>query len=235
MKQGPSDPIPDGIPESLKEAVRNFVLVVATREARGQGKKHDSMLVHVSYRVAWIDGISMLVDDYFQLIRQHVRVGDRVMLADLKNQYESEFLSKTDAIKASLNYDDAGIVSTPWSNVLLALQSAVDKIEVRAVHATRRGVQMPPSDLLYEDHLDSGLHVIAVGGGKLSRGLTLEGLSIRYFLRTTRYRISNVLNPHPLLYHLYRNHLQLIRACPATRNLRVFFLKPSSRRAKRNF
>ena len=186
LKQGPSDPIPDGIPESLKEAVRNFVLVVATREARGQGKKHDSMLVHVSYRVAWIDGISMLVDDYFQLIRQHVRVGDRVMLADLKNQYESEFLSKTDAIKASLNYDDAGIVSTPWSNVLLALQSAVDKIEVRAVHATRRGVQMPPSDLLYEDHLDSGLHVIAVGGGKLSRGLTLEGLSVSYFLRTTR-------------------------------------------------
>ena len=33
---------------------------------------------------------------------------------------------------------------------------------------------------------NDGLSVIAVGGDKLSRGLTLEGLSISYFLRTSR-------------------------------------------------
>ena len=186
LKQGPSDPIPDGIPESLKEAVRSFILVVATRDARGQGDQHDSMLVHVSYRIAWIDAIAMLVESYFILIRDAVLIGDSIMLSELQEQYESEFGSRTAAIKSSLSYDDAGVAVTPWSKVLPCLQSAVQKIVVHAVHATRRGVTMTPSDLLYEDYPESGLHVIAVGGGKLSRGLTLEGLSISYFLRTTR-------------------------------------------------
>ncbi len=33
---------------------------------------------------------------------------------------------------------------------------------------------------------DNGLKVIAVGGDKLSRGLTLEGLTVSYFLRASR-------------------------------------------------
>jgi diguanylate cyclase (GGDEF)-like protein len=37
----------------------------------------------------------------------------------------------------------------------------------------------------YYDHKD-GLSVIAVGGNKLSRGLTLEGLSVSYYLRASR-------------------------------------------------
>ena len=37
----------------------------------------------------------------------------------------------------------------------------------------------------YVEHPD-GLSVIAVGGDKLSRGLTLEGLSVSYFLRASR-------------------------------------------------
>ncbi len=37
----------------------------------------------------------------------------------------------------------------------------------------------------YWDHPD-GMSVIAIGGDKLSRGLTLEGLSVSYYLRTSR-------------------------------------------------
>ena len=33
---------------------------------------------------------------------------------------------------------------------------------------------------------EEGLSVIAVGGGRLARGITLEGLSTSYYLRTTR-------------------------------------------------
>ena len=38
----------------------------------------------------------------------------------------------------------------------------------------------------YIEHSSIGLNVIAVGGDKLSRGLTLEGLSVSYFLRASR-------------------------------------------------
>ena len=37
----------------------------------------------------------------------------------------------------------------------------------------------------YEEHPD-GLNVIAIGGNKLSRGLTLEGLCISFFIRRTK-------------------------------------------------
>jgi Z1 domain len=51
-------------------------------------------------------------------------------------------------------------------------------------------VQVVNSDLKepidYEGHEDAGLNVIAVGGDKLSRGLTLEGLSVSYFLRASK-------------------------------------------------
>ena len=38
----------------------------------------------------------------------------------------------------------------------------------------------------YEENKLTGLNVIAIGGDKLSRGLTLEGLSVSYFLRASR-------------------------------------------------
>ncbi len=38
----------------------------------------------------------------------------------------------------------------------------------------------------YIAHRESGLNVIGIGGDKLSRGLTLEGLSVSYFLRASR-------------------------------------------------
>lgn len=39
--------------------------------------------------------------------------------------------------------------------------------------------------LAYYKYKQNGLNVIAVGGDKLSRGLTLEGLSITYYYRNT--------------------------------------------------
>ena len=39
-------------------------------------------------------------------------------------------------------------------------------------------------DLDYGNYHEEGLRVIAVGGNRLSRGLTLEGLCSTYFIRT---------------------------------------------------
>ncbi|NGY94077.1 hypothetical protein F3K44_33160 [Bacillus megaterium] len=41
--------------------------------------------------------------------------------------------------------------------------------------------------LEYDSYKESGLNVIAIGGNKLSRGLTLEGLTISYYYRGTEY------------------------------------------------
>jgi hypothetical protein len=74
--------------------------------------------------------------------------------------------------------DEVGSPLT-WAQVDAALHDAVSMIEVKEINGTA-------ADVLDYVNFPKGSSVIAVGGDKLSRGLTLEGLSISYFLRTSR-------------------------------------------------
>src|ERR1700736_3762395 len=49
-----------------------------------------------------------------------------------------------------------------------------------------RSMARPKDALDYAEHKGAGLKVIAIGGDKLARGLTLEGLAVSYFLRSSR-------------------------------------------------
>jgi len=57
---------------------------------------------------------------------------------------------------------------------------AVQKIEVKSINGTSGDC------LTYYENEKTGISVIAIGGDKLSRGLTLEGLSVSYFLRASK-------------------------------------------------
>ena len=80
-------------------------------------------------------------------------------------------------IRASFDeeYADNGFA---WRDVLASLNEGVQSIEVRTVNM--RGGQLD-----YSLNRENGLHVIAIGGLALSRGLTLEGLTVSYLLRNT--------------------------------------------------
>ena len=56
----------EDIPDSLKIAVKSFIITCAIRIARGQGNKHNSMLIHVSRFQAWQNHIKDLVNDLFR-------------------------------------------------------------------------------------------------------------------------------------------------------------------------
>jgi hypothetical protein len=73
-------------------------------------------------------------------------------------------------------YREAGIA---WPEALNFLHDAAAPIKVVEVNSRSSGT------LNYSDHARSGLNVIAVGGFSLSRGLTLEGLMVSYFLRNS--------------------------------------------------
>jgi hypothetical protein len=60
------------------------------------------------------------------------------------------------------------------------LATAADKIRIQVVNSDMRDA------IDYEGNAANGLSIIAIGGDKLSRGLTLEGLSVSYFLRASR-------------------------------------------------
>ena len=76
-----------------------------------------------------------------------------------------------------------------WKDIRKALAAVVSRVRPKELNGGSKDV------LDYKDHEDGnaskskweekGLHTIVVGGNKLSRGLTLEGLTVSYYLRSS--------------------------------------------------
>lgn len=180
------DQLPSTLPESLKRAIRCFIITCAIRRLRGQTTVHNSMLIHVSRFMRWQDHIAELVSNQFIYYRRGIDQNDAVLLDELKSTFEQDdngFKSYVSVSKQILDSElknlDSQIQVHKWSEVLQHLNDAASRIEVKAIHGGSGEA------LDYFDH-KNGLSVIAVGGNKLSRGLTLEGLSISYYLRASR-------------------------------------------------
>lgn len=180
------DQLPSSLPESLKRAIRCFIITCAIRRLRGQTTVHNSMLIHVSRFMRWQDHIAELVSNQFIYYRRGIDQNDAVILGELKSTFEQDdnsYKSYVSVSKQILDSDlknlDSQIQVHKWSEVLQHLNDAASRIEVKSIHGGSGEA------LDYFDH-KNGLSVIAVGGNKLSRGLTLEGLSISYYLRASR-------------------------------------------------
>jgi hypothetical protein len=156
-------------PASLHTAMRVFALSRAVRVLRGQGRSHCTMMVNVSRFNAVQERVHGLVYAYLDALKNSAMVSarSRTPLSDpvvsaLKEDFDREF-------------QDAGI---SFDEVLSVLHEAVRSI-------TTAVVNMKGGTLDYSRHKAEGLHVIAIGGLALSRGLTLEGLTVSYILRNT--------------------------------------------------
>jgi hypothetical protein len=116
------------------------------------------------------------VRDEVEFLQQRLRRGDGErsdsLLAELKSIWESDFVPTTSLIGGK----DKNI---SWKTIEPLLHAAAAKIEIRKINGTAKDA------LEYLEH-PKGLTVIAIGGEKLSRGLTLEGLSVSYYLRAAR-------------------------------------------------
>jgi hypothetical protein len=170
--------VPADLPHSLREAVNAFVLTCAARRARGQETEHNSMLVHVTRFTAVQSQVREIIEDHIRLLADSMRdrysVTAAERLTELRDLWNTDFMPTTRAFPA----DQVKDVS--WSEVADYLLPAVQKIQVRAINGAAKDA------LEYYENRRNGLSVIAVGGEKLSRGLTLEGLSVSYYLRTAK-------------------------------------------------
>jgi hypothetical protein len=162
------------LPPSLSEALHVFLLANAIRDLRREGPTHRSMLVNVSQFTNVQDQVHGLLDAELRRIQTDIR------------NYSG--LSKTKALESNSIrslYDvwkrEFSACGFDWSVVQGALHAAVLPVTSTAVNQ-RTG----PRALDYRAHRDSGLRVVAVGGNSLSRGLTLEGLSVSYFRRSSQ-------------------------------------------------
>ncbi|MGZ2411121.1 Z1 domain-containing protein [Sphingomonas sp. F9_3S_D5_B_2] len=158
------------LPPTLLKAIRVFCLSRAIRVLRGQGKQHCSMMINVSRFNDIQERVLGLVYTYLTRLQNAVVVNANLPFGsvtdgdihELRATYEEE-------------YGDLGI---GFKMLLPLLPDAVDSIKPLTVN-------MKGGALEYSRNREKGLHVIAIGGLALSRGLTLEGLTVSYILRNT--------------------------------------------------
>ena len=183
------DELPDSIPASLDEAILSFILVCAIRRVRGQITAHNSMLINVASFIKWIDKIAYLVNERLNDFKLSIESDDVILLNKLEKLYKNDFVFRTEQVIKNLEYKDSKIKVHEWDDIRAELKNAVRKINVRALHSCKKVNTLyyqNIEELDYNKYKDVGVSVIAVGGNRLSRGITLEGLSISYFQRTTK-------------------------------------------------
>lgn len=172
----------DDLPPSLKQAVYAFILSCAARRVRGQTRKHNSMLIHVTRYTVVQHAVFNQVDRFVQQIRRKIVRGEGArtgtIVSDLRQLWEEDFLPTTDTVKQDI--DDPEIIDVSWEKLEKHLTHVLSDISVREINGTAGDV------LDYDTHHSTGLTVIAIGGDKLARGLTLEELTVSYFLRASR-------------------------------------------------
>lgn len=169
-----SDSVVEGVPSSLKDAITCFFLVNTLMDIRVGMPKHRSMLVNVSH---------------FTLIQNQVRdILDhevRLMQGDIRNYASLPFdeAIRNSSIKSLYNAFQRNFsnLEITWQQVQAKLSASTMPIQTTAVNQ-----KSGPASLDYTAYKEHGLRVVAVGGNSLARGLTLEGLCISYFYRTTQ-------------------------------------------------
>lgn len=166
------------LPPSLKEAVRAFVLACAARAARGRADAHCSMLIHVSRFVDVHGEVHVQVERYLDDLRARISGGDAETICELEALWRVDFVATSAAISGTVF--GRGIRPVSWDDVRAVLSDSSDKIQVIVANGRSKSV------LDYDRYKETGLSVIAIGGDKLSRGLTLEGLMVSYFLRVSK-------------------------------------------------
>lgn len=172
----PSEPLP----ASLLEAIDSFFLACAIRKLRGQDHLHSSMLVHVTRYNAVQQKVRSQVTSIVEAMRQRLirKIDHTSVLCRLRVLWERDFIPVRHAVEAG-GHDTLPSAGEEWTDIEKALFEVAHEIEIREINGHAKEAL---------DYADSptGLKVIAIGGDKLARGLTLEGLCTSYFLRASR-------------------------------------------------
>lgn len=155
------------VTESLRTALRWFLLTIACRQLRGQGNEHNTMLVHTSQYTAAHRTMCGVLTREISARLALLASGDEAEVDAFRVLWTAE----TRAVPATTE----GCEEVAWSAVREALVDAYRKCKVVVENANNTGLDYNTKD---------GTAFIVIGGNVLSRGLTLEGLTASYFIRS---------------------------------------------------
>jgi len=160
--------------DSLVESINAFLLVNAIRDLREQSVKnsHRSMLINISRFIKVQEKIEILVNNKLENITNSIKQAQRL---DFNSYIKNNYIN---SIYETYKKHYSHIYS--WNEVFSVLYEAIKDIKIFKVPTKDKNKQ-----LNYDKNEEHGLRAIVIGGLALSRGLTLEGLTISYLYRNT--------------------------------------------------
>lgn len=171
------------LPNSLLEAIRVFIISKAIRLYKGQTNACYSALINVSRFTDLHGVIKKLVFEYVEELQEAITIyASETETNALKNGaihslYETYLQEFDGRIKNSENE----ILDIPWIEIQHLLKESALPIEVLEINSKKNNDKLDYTKRNYPN----GRTVIVVGGMSLSRGITLEGLMVSYFLRNS--------------------------------------------------
>ena len=187
------DGFPRRLPDSIKESILCFILTISIRESRKPAmvnstmfNPHNSMLIHISRYTQWQNSLKDLIDVYIRDLQSSLQLDDPSNPSSIFATFERIWFKYYSTIIEHVSdylpkgYDDEFLKPISFETIKNNfLTDAIKGIEVKAVNS------LTGDKLVYPRNTPK--KYIAIGGNRLSRGFTLEGLSINYFVRSTDY------------------------------------------------
>lgn len=157
---------------SMRLAFLDFVLSVAARTQRSGIDIPATMLIHTHHRKAVQNRLAERLRAFVSEIRQSWRYDKTSIRPELLERWNSRFRP----VIVSVNVDN----DLPFE----AIEPCIDEFFRDPVPVL--ALNSDSTDELDYD-ADPGLKAVVVGGNRLSRGLTLEGLLVSFYVRRTEY------------------------------------------------
>lgn len=169
-----SDPVIE-LPPSLYRAMDQFIVARAIRNLRGHSEKHCSMMINISRFVSVQQEVRNFISIREKKIREAVKA-NYMMPEEVSSQ--NHYMRSLREVFES-EYSTCGF---EWDEVKTSLMGVFESLRVIVVNSKSDEVL----DFKKYERDGVGLTAIAIGGLSLSRGLTIEGLTVSYMYRNTR-------------------------------------------------
>ena len=163
---------------SLREALDYYLLCLAVRRLRGLDDKPCCMLVHTTRYATCHDKLRCMIEgDWLKKVGLDLQRRPDILLERLQNLWFRESSIFTSELRQSLQDSLLPVEVESFDVIRHEIPAALDSI-ITIVENSQSDDSLDFSDAAKR-------HAIVIGGDVLSRGLTIEGLTVSFFVRTS--------------------------------------------------
>lgn len=169
-------------PKSIQNAINYFIIATACKYKRGL-RDFSTMLVHIDLRVSVHANAEAVILQYIDELKTKLRTKDASTVKEFENLWNLEKdRNHFDRIKRLFpNANEENYIIPDFNDLYENILDVISdtNLEIVVDNSTRPAEQR----LTYDK--ENPHAIIVIGGNTLARGLTLEGLLVSYFVRSS--------------------------------------------------